>query len=509
MEQKSPNILLLFSDQHRADVMGCEGHPDVMTPHLDKLAGAGVRFSRAYCQDAVCMASRIALHTGLHPRTVGVLNNTDCPSVLREVTPLSTALSERGYVTAAFGKRHLDSLEKLSPHMKWDVAKSHFQVESPADNYVTWIEAQGCGEAFLKDWAAEHGGVPPGGRYAATTYPIAPLATRVSDLPADKTMEAYTANETIRFLKETNGASQPFFCWSNFYRPHQPYNPLPEFMRLYDVSRWGQGTKAGSAIQRPASLDEPKEHLPPILQEWRSGTNAVWCLNLAKENEQLYRDYIGGYYALVTEIDHHVGRIIKTLEEENLLDNTIIIYTSDHGDFVGHHGMVEKCAGGHNVYEDTLRVPLIAYWKDKFQSGLVSTDLVELIDLFPTLLDSAGIPRPIQKYPLAGQSLLPILRDGRRINRPYIVSENWSQAAIVTERYKLGIMLDAHGRGEKDYRSFGDMLFDRDLDPLELTNLAGQQEYQPIQSQLRKHYADWTATVSSAGKDELLKTIKG
>ncbi|HET8828811.1 MAG TPA: sulfatase-like hydrolase/transferase, partial [Pelobium sp.] len=250
MAQKKPNILIIYSDQHNAKTMGFMGHPDVRTPNFDKLAKSGVAFTRAYCPDAICAPSRNSFMSGLYPRTLGILNNGENTSVLNEVVSMATVFKMNGYKTYTFGKRH--TVKNIDEG--WDVKKSHLAFESPENNYVKWIAEQGYAKEFAQDWATEFGVGPQSGEYQKVKIPSAPMGTRVSALPDDKTMEAYTAQETIKMIEEQSKIDQPFFCWATFYRPHQPYNPQPRFMSMYDISSWGEGTKYGSSIKMPVSL---------------------------------------------------------------------------------------------------------------------------------------------------------------------------------------------------------------------------------------------------------------
>lgn len=490
--QQKPNVLLLFSDQHQADCLGFRNHPDVLTPNLDRLAQSGAVFTRAYCQDGVCVPSRMSLMTGLYPRRLGILHNPDTSSVIDEVVSLPSVLRQNGYYTAAFGKRHLKGAADLG----WDAHRGHIQEESPGGSYWEWIEEQGYLDEFLSDWGAEFGG----------KYPTADLGTRISRLPENMTMEAFTARETIRLIREQKNREKPFFCWASFYRPHQPYNAQKRFLDMYDYSAWGKGTVNGEGICKPATLNQSPGALPPALREWHEGKNKVWRLDKAANDEQLYRFYIASYYALVTEIDYHIGTIISALEEEGLLENTIVIYTSDHGDFVGRHGMVEKCALGHNFYEETLRVPLLIAYPKRIKHEQVLEDLTEMFDLYPTILELAGIEPPHTMHGMDAVSLVASLTGRPYEKREYIVSENWSQAAVITERYKLGIWLDPTGYArDRDFRSFGDMLVDRNRDPDEIHNLIGDPQYAGIQKRLREHYDEFTARIPATGKKEIIK----
>ena len=152
-DPQRPNVLVLFSDQHKADVLSCANHPDVATPNLDRLATGGIRFTRAYCQDAICAPSRCSMFSGLYPRTLGSLDNRDDTLVMQQVVSMQKTFQQAGYRTGAFGKRHL----KHACDEGWDVAASHLYGESPRRNYVTWIQEQGYGQEFAHEWAAEFG----------------------------------------------------------------------------------------------------------------------------------------------------------------------------------------------------------------------------------------------------------------------------------------------------------------------------------------------------------------
>ena len=501
---KKPNVILLFSDQHSKKVMGYEGHPDVLTPNLDQLANEAVVFDRAYCATGICVPSRCALMTGLNTRTMGFINNGGRTSVMSDAVSMASIFKQNGYKTYAFGKGHLVSAIEEG----WDVKKGHSYKPDDDDNYVSWIERNGFAREFAEDWAAEFGKGPRGSSEFESEIPTADLGTRISKLPEDYTMEAYTAMETIKMIKAHSNSDSSFFCWANFYRPHQPYNPLPGYMALYDVSTWGEGTRNGSSIKKPGSFYEPTENLPPQLQDQRNGGNKVWNMDIAFEDEQIWRNYIGGYYALVSEIDHHVGEILKALEEVGLDNETIVIYTADHGDFVGNHGMVEKCAFGQNVYEDILNVPLIIKYPGKTGKGKRIGELVSLVDVLPTLIDLLDLDLPDLKYPVQGESLVDVMLNDGTLGREYIISESWFQAAVITDDYKLGIMLDpTSGRKDLDYRDFGDMFFDMSQDPLEVKNGINDPRYKEQIALMRQYYDEFVQITPSTGRDEMIKQL--
>ncbi len=503
--KKRPNVIIIFSDQHNKKVMGFEGHPDVLTPNLDKLAKQSVVFNRAYCATGICVPSRSALMTGIYPRTLGLLSNSEQTTVINEVVSLPSLFKQNNYTTFAFGKRHTSAAIDAG----WDVQQSHLCNETPGNSYTEWVEKNGYGKEFAKDWAAEFGKGSDCSSYAKDKISIADLGTRITDLPENMTMEAFTTMLTVKMIKEQAKSDNPFFCWATFYRPHQPYTPLKKYMEMYDVSEWGEGTKMGSSIKKPVSMYEPKENIPPMMQSIREGGNKVWNVNKAYENEQLWRNYVGAYYALVTEVDHCIGEILKALDDAGIAEETIVIYTTDHGDFVGNHGMVEKSALGQNVYEDILNVPLIIRIPGNKQKGKRMAELVSLVDIYPTLVELLGLNMPTLKYSIQGESFAKTLIYGKKMNRKYFVSESWSQATIISKKYKLGIMLDPTDAYRKfDFRSFGNQFFVRKSDSLEMINQINNSKYSTEINLLQSYYKEFSNKIPDIGKQEIIRNAK-
>ncbi|MEX2607790.1 MAG: sulfatase-like hydrolase/transferase [Kiritimatiellia bacterium] len=379
------------------------------------------------------------------------------------------------------------------------ITRSHLPDESEP-NYRTWVKEKGCSREFARDWAAEFGSNPPGGPEETQLFTSASMCAQVSELSADQTMEAYTTQHTIDFLRESVADQQPFFCWASLYRPHQPYTPVKEYFDRFDTGHWGRGARYGDGIAEPPSFTQPKNELPPKLETMRSGTHIPWQYMQAQEDPGIMRRAMAAYFACVLEIDDCIGRMLRELDTLGLSENTIVIYASDHGDFVGSHGLIEKVAPGHNVYEETLRVPWMVRWPGHVREGQVSNDLVELVDLYPTLLDLCGLKAPDGPYPLQGRSLAPHLTRGIPVGRSFIVSENWSQAAIITEQMKLGHWLPCPHDPKRDHRHFGDQLFDRAHDPHELHNLINDPQWSETRQELLDAFDSWRREVPDTGK---------
>jgi len=470
------NVLFIVADQHNADVMGNGGHPVVKTPRLDRLAESGVRFDRAYCQDAICVPSRTSFMTGLYPRTTGCVDNGNKPPNHDTLYPLQDVFRRNGYRTGCFGKRHLPNIGELA--LGWD--RSATTIKDPSDeNYYDWVTERGQLDAHKRDFGGSHD---------------ADLMSRITEVREENRTSTYATDKTLEFLKQCKDQGKPFFCWTNYIFPHQPYTPLQKWADMYPPEK----------TELPESVSEPLENLPPEMQSWRRNTQRPWNLGTAAKDHDLYRRYVAYYYALTSEVDACVGRIMDGLDQLGLSDDTILIYTSDHGEFVAAHGMVEKCALGHNVYEDTLRVPLIVAWPKRFLEGAVNKSLVELIDLYPTLTDLLDLKRPKNAPELPGKSLIPSLTENKPTGRKYAVSENWNQATVITERYKLGAWIDPgpipkYKRRDNRER-FDDQLFDREKDLFELKNLIDDPKYTSVRKELRAYLDEWSHSTPNTGK---------
>ncbi len=464
-QTSQPNILLIMADQHNADIFGFMGHPEVKTPNFDKLVEDGVFYNRSYCQDAVSVPSRASMITGQYCSDNQVMVNSEkTPITAFYYTPLQQALSAEGYTTACMGKRHLPNGFELGFDR---TATTISPVQDPSDeNYPAWIESEGKGAIYKRDFAESKNDQ---------------MCAHISEMPLSHRTSTYARNKTIEFIESTKKSGNPFFCWTSFIFPHQPYCPIPQFLEMYDLEN----------ITLPECLYQDPTQLPRALSNQRKQTKSPWCLGLAAEDVNLYKMYITYYYALVSEVDYQVGEMIKYLKAEGLYDNTIIIYVSDHGDFVGHHGMIEKCASGHNVYEETLRIPMIIKPQASFKTkGGERDDLVAMIDLYPTLLDMIGAKGEVKN--LDGLSLSKNIESGKAVDRKYIISENYIQRTVVTKDFKYGEWVRNEST-EQRVKFNTDMLFSYKDDPSEQNNLIDDVNYAAKLSEMKGYLEEFSA----------------
>lgn len=389
---RRPNILLILTDQQRFDTLGVNGNPVIKTPALDQLAADGVNLTNVFVQSPMCTPSRAALATGRYPSVNGAhWNGHGLP--LTERTFMQE-LADHGYLTALFGKLH------LLPHTirEADDPTFGFQTAVIAENprpvrvsaYVDW----------LREHFPEH--VEP---TRARTYDAA-LQTYVSGRPAEAHFTTWAANETIDFLN--SAPEEPWFATMSVYDPHHPFDPPEPYASMYDPDT------VPLPVWTPGELDDKPPHflsghegrsnlIMGHVDEPAKGGPELVRTDLSAVPDASWRQIVAHYYGMISLIDDQVGRVLETLRQNGQDENTIVIFTSDHGELLGDHGLLFK---GPHHYDCVIRVPAIVRWPGKLPAGRVVAGLVELIDLAPTILEAAGIAPPAG---MQARSVLPLL----------------------------------------------------------------------------------------------------
>ena len=475
MSDKRPNILLISADQHRADCFGHTGRK-IKTPHLDQLAADGTRFSACITPCVVCQPARASILTGLLPRSHGVHDNgIDLDPEIGE-RGFAGALAAGGYDTAYFGKAHFSTYHTFEPtgrpeclsssheygddwygpYMGFEhvemmlVGHNYFLPEKPpsGQHYERWFYADGKGDEKNRLYA-ENAGDTHG---AAQTWH--------SKLPPEWHNSTWTADRFIHWLGEHN-AETPFCSWVSFPDPHHPFDCPEPWSRLHD----------------PADVD-----LPPHRERDFNGrpwwhedvltkdpTGSAKSVKIRKEysrippqTDQQLREIIANTYGQIALIDHNVGRILAALEMSGQAENTLVIYISDHGDWLGDHGLVLK---GPMHYEGLLRVPMI--WRGPgVPVGKVVNEPVSTIDLGPSFSDYADVT-PLQKQ--HGASVRPLIEDDDA-TRDFALNE-WQ---LLPTRTGVGLSLrTVRTKTHKltvDYISGAGELYDLAADPHECHN---------------------------------------
>ncbi len=361
---KRPNVLLLYTDQQRWDTLACAGNPHIHTPNLDRLAGTGALLENAYCNNPVCMPSRQSMLSGLYPSTLGCTTNGI--EMREDVWTLPKILKSYGYHTANIGKLHFKNhahRDHRAPHPRYGFDTLILSDEPGCydDAYIKWVQAQApdqvenCRVATPPAWDG-----PPVVKHPRNTH-----TPYIFEGPEHLTHTAFVAEETVSYLKR-HSHSQPFFCIAGFYAPHSPLNPPARFVEMYDPD----------TLPLPHK-DETVDGLP-----WHDGARDL--------SDAHWRKVKAYYYALISHVDDQIGRILRYLDESSLIENTLVIFTADHGEHLGDHGLIQKGPPG---LESCAHVPLIVAPPGNL-GGQKHTDLIEAVDIAPTILDYCGVQIP-------------------------------------------------------------------------------------------------------------------
>lgn len=456
---RTPNIVLVMADQHRADVLGCAGDVHVRTPNLDRLAAEGVRFSRTTCQGPLCMPARASFLTERYVRDHGVYTNWNA---VEPGTPTYLhALREAGYHTVALGKHHLTKEDQPAPHMdalaplleERGFAEVHetgdkFTLTVPTA-YSDHLAAKGLWDAYLRHMR-DRSYQGESGRGDNPTKRIPMWDATPMPLPLGDYIDPWHGDLAVDWLTDWSGDG-PFFAFVGFPGPHDPWDAPREAIDMY----------ASGATSFPASTRRPR---PELAGSYGRLLGAFLRLSDTDTmTDDAIRAMRRAYAASVSVIDAQVGRILGTLEARGLLDDTWVIYTSDHGEMGGDHGMMSKCV----LYDPAVRVPLIVR-PPGGRPGRVVDDLVEHIDVPATVRAIAGAPDVPHGD---GRSLLGYLTDDDPPPRTVSISENWGFGSFDTGAHKLVVDEDA---------LVPCALFDRALDPTEDANVVSDPAYAPV-----------------------------
>ncbi len=491
-----PNILLIVTDQQQAKFLGCYGHPVLSTPNIDSISARGVRFERCFVAAPVCMPNRASLMTGRMPSVHGVRVN-GIPLSAGQTTFVEL-LRAGGYRTAMVGKSHLQNMLTVPPYIqrprsaagrappppKLAEAQQRFpgrydqelperwqggQVPERANyygfehtrlvtghgdgaggDYLVWLEEQDAGYRELR-----------GQSNALPADVKCPEAWRTA-VPEDLYPTSYIAREAIEFLKQHTRKTDnsPFFLTVSFPDPHHPFTPPGRFWSLYDPADM---QLAGNFYPDENALPQVKYAHDRLTTE---GGPAVGYGPTAVDARDA-REAMALTCGMIAMIDDAVGRILAALRSIDPEEETVVVFTADHGDFLGDHGLLRK---GPLHFQSLLRVPLIVATPRSALHGQASTALASTIDISATLLDLAGLA-PCNG--MQGQSLAALLAGETESHREQVLIEEDAQSAdlgwataprlrtLVSERHRLTIY-DASPLGE---------LFDLVEDPLEIRNL--------------------------------------
>ncbi len=465
------NILLITSDQQHWNTLGCL-NPEIRTPHLDRIAREGALYTRAYCPNPTCTPTRASILTGRYPSQHGAWSlGAKLPETEHTVGQDFTAA---GYRTALVGKAHFQPLRGTEefpslesyPIMQdldfWrtfhgpfygfervELARNHTDEAHVGQHYALWMEEKGC--LNWRDYFR-----PPTGNNDSQK--------RRWLIPERYHYGTWIAERTCALLESCQKNNENFFLWSSFFDPHPKYLVSEPWDTMYDPEK----------LTVPSVVPGEHDHNPPhfrLTQQerpdfspWReSGQGLHGFHSHLRDRGELARD-IAIYYAMVSLMDKQIGQVLDRLDALGLTENTLVVFTSDHGHFYGQHGLVAK---GAFHYEDLIRVPFLVRLPGRVPAHRRSDALQSLVDLAPSFLGAAGLPIP---RAMTGVDQSGVWFGGRASARDHVVVENRHEPTTihlktyVDDRYKITVYYN---------RDYGE-LFDLREDPAEVHNLWGR-----------------------------------
>ncbi|MHC4887544.1 MAG: sulfatase family protein [Planctomycetota bacterium] len=418
---EQPNILILFTDMQRADTIGALGNGVIKTPNLDRLVREGVSFTNAFSPSPVCVSARCCMQYGQYSQKTGLHDNGAMPEDNGKSYP--ALLGEAGYVSRAVGKCHFTP--QRDALRGFDSRRSQEECTASGDDYIDYLQENG-----FDDFE------PHGARGEMYYIP------QISSLPAEAHPTQWVGDESIRFIEEQE-EGKPWCLYSSYIHPHPPFAPPKPWHKLYR---------------------SPLMPLPKVPEESESlYTHVNYRQNRYKYRDQgidnqLMRNIKAHYYATISFVDYQVGRILDILEKRGELDSTLILFTSDHGEYLGDY----NCFGKRAMHDASSRIPMLVRYPKLFEAGKRVEAPVSLVDVLPTVVRAAGVER--SDLDIDGLPMQDVASG--RTDRELVYSQHGrGQSAIymaVSRTYKY-----VYSAG--DNREF---LFDRLADPEETRNLA-------------------------------------
>ena len=443
---RRPNILLIQVDQMAAPALPVYGHPLVKAPSIAALAEQSVVFDSAYCNSPICAASRYSMLSGRLPSAIHAFDNaTEFPAA---IPTLAHYLRSLGYSATLSGKMHFvgpDQMHGFEERLTTDIYPSDF--------------------SWTPNWAEGPANKPTG--ISMSNVVDAGICTRSLQIDYDEEVEFNGVQKLYDLARYSDG--KPFFLTVSFTHPHSPYTTMQEFWDLY----------AHDAIDMPAVAPIPLEAMDEQ-SRWLYYSHGRDLHTVTDEHVRTARH---AYYGMISYIDRKIGRLLDTLEAVGLRDDTIVVFTSDHGEMLGERGMWYK----QTFFEWSSRVPFMISYPRQFKPRRVS-EVVSLVDLMPTLLALAGGgDAPVTVGPVDGHSLVPLLQ-GQQTDWPDLAISEYSDMGVCAPcrmlrlgRYKY---VYTHGHPAQ--------LYDVEADPKELRNLAGHPEFKAVEDDLaRRILANW------------------
>jgi len=459
VSKRPDNVILITTDHMRYDCINAHGNPYIHTPNMDYLVNNGISFSNCFAQNPLCMPSRSSFMTGFYPQQVGVTSNGHC---LDPDFPFTAPrlFAGNGYKTAQIGKLHFQPHENcdLDPRARYDYGFDTLWLsEEPGpyeDAYVNFLRNEW--RDYVDLFRVPRSDSPERAKE---------LNGRVIDAPWQASYSGWIAEQGSRFVKTRDNC----FIHLGFYAPHPPLNPTKEMFEPY----------LNMEIPQARLGDHEWEDKPEPLASMIKQYAQSWT-------EEGLTNYRKHFYAMVTGVDLALGQFLATLRESGKLDNTLIVFTSDHGDLCGDHSMLLK---QHSFYDELMHLPLLFFWPEGVGTeGRKEDDLVEMIDLLPTMLELSGGRMPPHS---PGISYAEPLRERKKVNgRDDVLAYNGEGDVMLrTDKFKYIA-----------YHTGGEVLYDYSDQKPEVINHINDSSYNNTLNDMRKRAMFRSATASASAQ---------
>jgi uncharacterized sulfatase len=494
------NVLFITTDQQHYMAMGYR-NPEVRTPNLDRLVAQGTSFHRAYTVNPTCTPTRASWLTGTYPSQHGAYSLGT--KLMEDQKTVGDYFQEGGFATALVGKAHFQPLLATDEYSSleayptlhdldfWrtfrgpfygfervELARNHTDESHAGQHYALWMEERG-----LANWRDYFRPNLPGQTVAGDPLTDSPHRPRKPgeawDIPVEYHYNAWIADRTNTFMEEYAGAGRPFFLWASFFDPHPQYMVPEPYASMYDPDKVTVSEHTpGEFDDKPPYFKKALEESPDFSDFVEEGGNNIHGAGSHLTTREDRAKNIAMMYGMMTMLDDYIGKILDKVDELGITEETLVCFTSDHGDFLGQHGLVKKAI---HHYEDLLRVPLVVRKPGTIPAGVVSESLQSTVDLPQTFLSMAGLPVP---RTMTGVNEHPVWQGSVDTLRDHVIVENQHQPTTmnmrtyVTSRYKLTVHYN---------RQYGE-LYDLQNDPEELKNLWGDPDSQQLKSELLLHF---------------------
>ncbi|MFI3324993.1 MAG: sulfatase-like hydrolase/transferase [Clostridia bacterium] len=481
------NVLFITSDQQHFNTLGIN-NPEIKTPNLDRLCSMGTTFDRAYTVNPTCTPTRATMITGKYPSqhgawTLGTKLDEKC-------TTIGDLMHEAGMKTSLVGKAHFQPLASTDEYTSLEsyptlqdldfwknftddfygfdtikLTRNHTNEAHVGQHYAIWLEEHGF--TNWRDYFVE----PTGTMDRSKKY--------IWDIPEELHYDAWIAEETNNLLEQYKKNDDQFMLWTSFFDPHPAYFAPKPWVDMYDPDKLTLPKLDPNELEKATEVHRLTQEEKPDYSKFRSSGYALHgCNSHVGASEEIQRKNLATYYAMVSLMDKYIGKILDKLDELDLTKNTVIVFTTDHGHYVGQHGLHAK---GPFMFEDAIKVPYIVSLKDKIPAGVRSNALQSVVDIPVTFLDYCNIKMP---YDWTGKNQREVWEGTKEKVRDHIICEHnhdrntMNLRAYVDQKYKLVVMQN---------QTYGE-LYDLENDPNEVNNRFNDEDYKNIKSELMMKY---------------------